>query len=263
MQMKRAQKAVKQSEGLVLKIDDLSFSFGNTHALYRVTLSVNKGDFVGIIGPNGSGKTTLLNLILGLYPVQKGRIEICGESISSFHDWRKIGYVPQKAASIQENFPATVEEVIETGLLSAKNIPRRYSAKDREKVMVVLKKVKMEQYRDRRIGELSGGQQQRVLIARALIGEPELLILDEPTTGIDQLTQERFYDLLGILNKEGITILLVTHELGRITHYVNRIASLNTTLEFFGNHEQFCMHPAGEMDHHCIELRRAKVEKNA
>jgi zinc transport system ATP-binding protein len=111
---------------------------------------------------------------------------------------------------------------------------------------------------NKRIGELSGGQQQRVLIARALVTKPEILILDEPTTGVDQATQSKFYELLGELNKEGISIILVSHDLSRITRYVNKVASLNKKLEFYGSHEDFCKHPDRDADHHCLTIKQEK-----
>jgi zinc transport system ATP-binding protein len=240
----------------IIKIEKVSFNYGSTKVLENISFNIEKGDFIGLIGPNGSGKTTLLRLILGLYPLQKGKITLFGKNINNFEDWKKIGYVPQKATNINESFPATVREVVQTGLLSKKNFPKRFNKDDYEKVLLSLKRVEMESFMERRIGNLSGGQQQRVLIARAMISEPDILLLDEPTTGIDQSSQKRFYDLLGELNKEGLTIILVSHDINRITNYVTKIASLNRNLEFYGTHDEFCKHPIGEHDHHCLELKR-------
>lgn len=240
----------------VIRLQNVSFRFGSTDVLSKVSFSIAKGDFVGLVGPNGSGKTTLLRLVLGLLPLQQGRIYLLGKPIDSFSEWRRIGYIPQKAAAVPESFPATVEEVVATGLLAGKGFPRAYSAADRSQVISALSQVQMQNYAKTRIGSLSGGQQQRVLIARALIAQPDVLILDEPTAGVDQAAQAAFYDLLGALNSKGISILLVTHDLGRITSYVTKVASLNRTLEFYGSHEEFCRHPSGELDHHCLELRR-------
>lgn len=240
----------------ILNIENVSHSFDNNQVLSKVSFIVNKGDFIGLIGPNGSGKTTLVKLILGLYPLQHGKIKIDGKDLKDFNEWHKISYVPQKATSIHEAFPASVKEVVATGLLPLKKFPRTYTVEDYKNVGNVLHKVGMQKFADRRIGELSGGQQQRVLIARSLIAEPDLIILDEPTTGVDQENQKKFYDLLGGLNKEGISILLISHDIERITNYVTKIASLNKTLEFYGTHHDFCMHPAGDKDHHCLILRR-------
>lgn len=239
----------------LVEVKDLSFNFGSTEVLSKITFSINKGDFVGLIGPNGSGKTTLIKLLLGLHKPLNGMIKINNTTIDNFSDWSKIGYVPQKATNFSDTFPATVEEVVLTGCLSQKNFPKKYSSKDRELVLEFLKKVQMQDHIKNRIGELSGGQQQRVLIARALVTKPEILILDEPTTGVDQETQSNFYNLLGELNKEGISILLISHDLGRITRYVTKVASLNKTLDFYGSHKEFCSHPDHDADHHCLRIK--------
>lgn len=242
----------------LIEVNNLNFNFGSTKVLSDINFSIKKGDFVGLIGPNGSGKTTLIKLLLGLYKVQKGSIKINNKRISNFSDWSKIGYVPQKATNFSESFPATVHEVVLTGFLSNKKFPKRYNKKDYQTALDFLKKVEMNNYIDRKIGELSGGQQQRVLIARALVTNPEILILDEPTTGIDEKSKNKFYDLLGNLNKEGISILLISHDLARITNYVTKVASLNTTLDFYGSHKDFCSHPNKDTDHHCLKLNKEK-----
>ncbi len=239
----------------LVDIRNLSFHFGSTTVLSNISFSINKGDFVGLIGPNGSGKTTLIKLLLGLYKIQKGIIRINGKEISHFSDWGTIGYVPQKVTNFSDTFPATVQEIVLTGCLSNKKFPRRYTSEDRKTTLDALKKVEMQGFLNRRIGELSGGQQQRVFIARALVTRPDLLILDEPTTGVDQVTQNKFYDMLGALNKEGISIVLVSHDLGRITRHVTKVASLNKKLDFYGTHEEFCSHPDHDADHHCLTIK--------
>jgi zinc transport system ATP-binding protein len=240
----------------IIRAENVSYKLGSTLVLENISLQINKGDFVGLIGPNGSGKTTLLSLILGLYPLQTGSILLFKKRISEFDEWNRIGYVPQKATNIKDNFPATVQEIVQMGLLSSKGFPKRFSNEDHEKVIGALRTVGMENYDKRRIGNLSGGQQQRVLIARALVSNPEVIILDEPTTGVDQATQKKFYDLLGELNNNGITIMLVSHDISRITNYVTKVASLNRKMVFYGTHDEFCRHPEGEHDHHCLELTR-------
>ena len=234
-------------KGQQIEVDEVSFSFGVTQVLTDISLTIYRGDFLGIIGPNGSGKTTLLKLMLGLYPVQTGGIRLFGRGVQDFRDWHKVAYVPQKAANIDETFPATVREVTGMGLLSRKSFPRTLNKKDHEMIGSALRTVEMDGYMDQRIGELSGGQQQRVFIARALVSRPEILFLDEPTTGVDQGTQNGFWDLLARLNGEGITMVLVSHDIGRITRYVNRVASLNQRLEFYGTHPEFC---AWDTRHH-------------
>jgi len=224
----------------ILSIQHVDFSFGKTQVLKDISFSISRGDFLGIIGPNGSGKTTLLKLILGLYPLKKGEIFLCEQNISNFNKWSEIGYVPQKATSIATEFPASVEEVVLMGILAKKSFPKILTKKDKQLATKILKTVSMEKFITTRIGELSGGQQQRVLIAKALISEPKILFLDEPTTGIDPQTQITFYKLLKELNDDGITIVLVSHDIGRITKYVTKVASLNQTMVFYGTHEEFC-----------------------
>lgn len=226
----------------ILELKDISFSYSNTNVLSNINLVIEKGDFVGLIGPNGSGKTTLLKILLGILPLQRGSIKINGTSLTKFSDWSLLGYVPQKATNIEAQFPATVREVVAMGLLSTKRFPKLFNADDSEKVFNALKTVHMEEFAENRIGELSGGQQQRVLIAKAMICEPEILFLDEPTTGIDPESRQNFYELLGQLNNQGVTIVLVSHDVGRITKYVTKIASLNQKLEFYGTHAEFCSH---------------------
>lgn len=240
----------------LLEIKDVTFAYGKQAVIKDIKLEVTKGDFLGLIGPNGSGKSTLLKLILGLLPLQKGKITLLGKEIRHFKEWDAIGYVPQKAASITEQFPASVEEIVATGLLAKKRPPRRFTKEDQKKVRNALKQVNITALAQERIGELSGGQQQRALIARALITNPKLLILDEPTTGVDQESQERFYQLLHALNKKGITIIIVSHDLHRITSYVTKVASINKTITFYGSHEEFCKHPEEDSDHHCLDLEK-------
>ena len=243
-----------------IQLKNVCFSFGNAKVLKDITFSADKGDFLGLIGPNGSGKTTLLKLILGLYPLKCGSIKLFGTEITSFRDWSRIGYIPQKATNIDTIFPATVKEVVAMGLLSRKKFPKTINRKDDKEINAALKTVGMDELRNKRIGELSGGQQQRIFIARALISKPDILFLDEPTTGVDQNTQESFYRLLGELNQKGITIILISHDIGKITKYVNKIASLNTALEFYGSHSEFCAydpeHCHDNIDQHRLCLDR-------
>ncbi|MFH0875636.1 MAG: metal ABC transporter ATP-binding protein [archaeon] len=231
---------LQKKNKIILELKNVSFSFDNTIVLKNISLDIVTGDFVGLIGPNGSGKTTLLKIILKILPRQSGTIKINKISLDKFNDWARIGYVPQKATSIETQFPATVSEVVAMGLLSTKKFPKLITKNDNEKIINALQLVKMTEFKNRRIGELSGGQQQRILIAKAMISEPEILFLDEPTTGVDQESQKNFYELLGKLNTEGTTIVLVSHDVGKITRYVTKIASLNQHLEFYGTHKEFC-----------------------
>ncbi len=240
--------------GSILQLEKVSFSYANSDAIKDISFSVEKGDFVGLIGPNGSGKTTLLKIILGILAPRKGSVYLFEKDLKKFNNWGKIGYVPQKAINIEKNFPATVYEVVSMGLLAAKKFPKIITKQDDAKIKNVLSVVNMQKYSQKRITELSGGQQQRVLIAKSLVTGPEILILDEPTTGVDKENQKSFYDLLGRLNKGGMTIVLVSHDIGRITRYVNKIASINQTLHFYGTHKEFCSKDMAHKHEHSLCL---------
>ena len=225
----------------LVSVKNISFSFGSTKVLDDISLTVTTGDFLAIIGPNGSGKSTLVKVILGIYAVTAGSVVLLGKDIKSFNRWDKIGYVPQKATNIDPFFPVSVREVVGMGLLSKKTFPRFLRRRDAKVIDHALEQVDLKDFQTRRIGELSGGQQQRVFIARAIVNQPSLLFLDEPTTGVDAETQEKFYSMLGTLNQANkIAIVLITHDLGILNKRVNKIACLNQRLVFHGTHEDFC-----------------------
>ena len=224
----------------IIKVKNLSYKYTKDIVLEDVSLEVSKGDFLAIVGPNGSGKSTLLKLILGLLKMQTGTIELFGENIRHFKDWQKVGFVSQKANSFNSGFPATVYEVVQSGLTKKIGLFKFASKADKQKVKKALESVDMLAYQNRNIGELSGGQQQRVFIARSLVVEPELMILDEPTVGIDTKNVHQFYELLRHLNKKlGITLILVTHDVGTVTDKVTHVACLNKNLHFHGNAEEY------------------------
>ncbi|GAA0341308.1 metal ABC transporter ATP-binding protein [Bacillus carboniphilus] len=219
----------------VIEIKDLSYRYEENFVLEQINLIVPKGAFLGIVGPNGSGKSTLIKLLLGILKPQSGTIKLFGQDSKSFKHYEKIGYVSQKANSFNSGFPATVYEVVLSGLTKKLGLFKFPSKADKEKVVAAIKLVEMEDFLYRNIGELSGGQQQRVFIARALVSNPELLILDEPTVGVDAKRVESFYSLLEKLNQQqGITLLLVTHDVGTITNKVTHVACLNKHLHFHG-----------------------------
>lgn len=224
----------------IIEINHLSFRYEKDIVLEDINLTIPDGSFLAIVGPNGSGKSTLLKLVLGLLKLQKGEIFLFGQEINKFKDWQKIGYVSQKANSFNTGFPATVFEVVASGLTKKLGMFRFFKKDDRQKVCDALEAVGMEKFQNRNIGELSGGQQQRVFIARALVSEPRLLILDEPTVGVDTENVNSFYQMLGELNKSrGITLLLVTHDIGTISDKVSHVACLNQHLHFHGNTNEF------------------------
>ncbi len=226
---------------ILFDIDNLSFGYTDEHVLEEITFKVARGDFLAIIGPNGSGKSTLVRMMLGLARPDSGTIRIMGQSTDEFSSWEQVGYVPQRATELDPMFPASVREVVAMGLLPHKRWPRFLSRSDDPVIDQALEMVDMAEFKHRRIWALSGGQQQRVFIARALASNPLVLILDEPTTGVDAATQERFYNTLETINRRrGVTMILVTHDIGVITKHVNKVACLNQRLVFHGSHEDFC-----------------------
>src|SRR5256885_3287244 len=169
----------------IIELRHVSFSYGEELIVKHVDLQVHKGDYLGIIGPNGGGKSTLLKLILGLLIPTEGEILLYGIPLKKFHDRSKIGYVSQRATHIDPHFPITVQEVVTMGRYPKLGLFRFPMQSDKDKVRNALEEVEMWEFKDRLVGDLSGGQQQRVFIARALAGDPEIIILDEPTVGVD------------------------------------------------------------------------------
>ncbi len=219
----------------IIELDKISFSYGNDVVLKDISFSVHKGDYLGIIGPNGGGKTTLLRIILGLLKPTLGQIKLFGQDINMFNSWNKFGYVPQKLVTFETHFPATVEEVVLMGRYGKLGLFRLPKKHDYEMVTQALEKAGMIDFRKRLIGDLSGGQQQRVFIARALAGEPEVIILDEPTTGVDLQSRERFYSLLEDLHKKlNLTLILVSHDIETIMHKTTEVAFINRSLIAYG-----------------------------
>ncbi len=223
----------------VAALHHVGFSYGGDPALDEISLVIGRGDFLGIIGPNGSGKTTLLRILLGLLKPSSGHVKLFGTDIREFAQWHRIGYVPQKAVAFESRFPATVFEVVISGRSGRAGLLRRFASGDRDAARHALDTVGMAAFGDRRIGALSAGQQQRVFIARALASQPELLLLDEPTVGVDPDAQEQFYGLLRRLNQEfATTLVLVSHDIGVVAQEVNQLACLNRTLVFHGSPEE-------------------------
>jgi len=215
----------------VVEIEHLTVQYPDVKALDDVSFTVNRGDFLGIIGPNGAGKSTLFASMLGLHTKYKGTIKFFGQDIKKSKDYlQEIGYVPQKPI-FEKNFPATVSDVVRMGL-------RKES--DANKIDEILQQLWIHELSEKRIGELSGGQQQRVFIAKALVNNPKLLILDEPVTGIDQQSIELFYSILRELNsKQKITIIWSSHDLDAVNQLANHVACLNRTLFFHGESDEF------------------------
>ncbi len=229
----------------LIRVEGVSFQYGLVSVLDRVTFSITQGDFLAILGPNGSGKTTMVKIILGLLRPTHGGILLMDQPVEEFGEWAKIGYVPQKASHIDPFFPATVREIVAMGLLSSRQLAGSRKKEEEKAITLALERVGMGAFRNRPIGDLSGGQQQRVIIARAIVNAPELLILDEPTAGVDAATQELFYEMLHRLNEaQRITIILVTHDIGIVNKHVNNVACLNQQLVYHGSHTDFCQSEA-------------------
>ena len=217
----------------VIDLKDVWVSYGNVPVLEEVNLVVEDRDFLAIIGPNGGGKSTLLKVILGLIKPDRGSVKLLGDDPKRTRKY--AGYVPQYISSNLE-FPISVWEVVLMGCLGHKGPFRGYNEKDKKAAYEALKIVDMLDYRERQIGELSGGQKQRVFIARSLVTHPKLLILDEPSTGIDSKRQREFYELLNRLKSE-IAILLVTHDMSALSVYVDKVACLNRRLHYHNSKE--------------------------
>ncbi|HEY6873836.1 MAG TPA: metal ABC transporter ATP-binding protein [Geobacteraceae bacterium] len=228
----------------VLAIAGLSFRYNANTVLDDISFRVQAGDYLGVVGHNGSGKSTLIRAILGLEEPDRGSVVLFGSPLSRFGEWHRVGYLPQRLKFFNPNFPATVEEVVRLGLLAGKSIPRLGRKGDDEAVARTLELMGIGDIRKRPIGDLSGGQQQRVLLARAVVGGPELLILDEPTTALDPETRENFYLLLERLNREhATTVILVTHDTWSIGKYANRFLYLDKRVIFDGTFDDFCHSP--------------------
>ena len=215
----------------IVEINNLTVKYPDVKALEDVSFVVNEGDFLGIIGPNGAGKSTLFDAMLNLNTKYEGTIRFFGQDIKKSKKYLKeIGYVPQKPV-FEKNFPVTVRDVVQMGVRNESN---------NKKIDEVLQQLWIHELGNRRIGELSGGQQQRVFIAKALISNPQILILDEPVTGIDQQSMELFYSILRELNsKQKITIIWSSHDLDAVNKLANHVACLNRTLFFHGESEEF------------------------
>lgn len=218
----------------LIEVKDVSFSYGNHQILENINLNIHLGDYLGLIGPNGGGKTTLVKLMLGLLKPDKGEINMLGVSLSKFKDWNKIGYVAQKVTNFDPNFPITASEVVALG---------KNSLKEKKAVDWALQIVEMTSYKDRLIGNLSGGQQQRIFIARALAQKPQIIFLDEPTSGVDANSQKEFYTFIAKLNHElDITLILVSHDMEIVEKEVTEIAYINQKLEYYLNPKDFIKH---------------------
>ncbi|MEJ2156737.1 MAG: ABC transporter ATP-binding protein [Desulfobacteraceae bacterium] len=217
----------------IVELKNVSHAYNGEVALEDVNLDIQHGDFIAMIGPNGGGKTTLLKIILGLVSPDSGTVRVKGEPAHKASSC--IGYVPQNV-DINRNFPISVLDVVLMGKLDPKRRWARNSAVNRREAMAALDRMGMASAANKKIGTLSGGQRQRVFIARALVTAPQLLLLDEPTAGIDTKGQAQFYKLLKDLNAE-ITIVVVSHDLLVISSYIKSVACMNKRLHYHDDAE--------------------------
>jgi len=220
----------------VIHVDNVSYSYGAENVLSNVSLLVAQGDFVGIIGPNGGGKTTLLRIILGVLRPNQGTVTLLGEAPETTR--ALVGYIPQETSS-NKAFPISVFDVVLMGTMGKRGLFHPYSGEDRIRVDAMLKELNIHSLKDKSIGDLSGGQRQKALLARALVSQPKILFLDEPTASIDTRGQDEIYEYLREKNKSGTTVLLVTHNVGAVSSYIKSIACVNKEVYF---------HPDGKLD---------------
>lgn len=224
----------------VVSVKNLAVRYNASDIFSGVSFIVEPGDYVALAGPNGSGKTTMIKTILGMIRPAAGDVFLFGNHISEFDKWHKIGYIPQRL-NFNPHFPATVKEVIAMGLIPKMSFPKAIAKSHESAIDRVLSMMDIADLKKRNIGELSGGQQQRVIIARALINEPELLILDEPTTAVDPDTRERFFSILSDINRnKNVTIVLVTHDTGSAGKYASKFLYFDREIIFYGTFKDFC-----------------------
>lgn len=221
-----------------LVAEGVTFSYGPLPVLEDVSLRIDPGEFVALVGPNGSGKTTLLKILLGLLPPDRGTVRVLGSDPLRLQERWRVGYVPQRP-ELGSEVPATVEEVVATGRLARRGWWRRLGAGDLEAVEHAMRSVALLERRSWPVNALSGGQQQRAFIARAFAADPDLLVLDEPIAGVDRESQERFRESLHhLLSEHRVAILLVSHELGAVARDLDRVVVLRRKILFDGTPDE-------------------------
>ncbi len=220
----------------IFDVRNLTVKVKSQTILQNITLQIFEGEYVAIIGPNGGGKTTFVRTLLGLQKETSGEVLIYAKPRDAFKKWHKIGYVPQRATLVDKNFPATAEDIVKMGLVAKKRFFGFLNAKEKARIQEAMEQMSVWQLKDRLVGELSGGQRQRVMIARALASEPSILILDEPNTGVDIISQKIFYNLLHKLHIEKkITILFITHDIGVIADDITKLITINQKAQVCSN----------------------------
>jgi zinc transport system ATP-binding protein len=225
----------------IVEVSQLWVRYRVAPVLEDLNFQIKKGEYVGIVGPNGSGKTTLLKAILDLIPNAAGVIRLFDTDLSKFSQWQNIGYLPQKSEVNSSHFPVNVWEVVSLGLLSKKKFPKRIHKNDIACIEQALQLMEIENLKGKMFMELSGGQQQRVLLARAIVNDPELIILDEPSVALDPQSRESFYRILQNLHQNRHkTIIMVSHDIATIGKYVSKMMYIDRKIIFFGTQKEFC-----------------------
>ena len=227
----------------IIKTHKLTKTYGRARGICELDLTVNEGEFFGIIGPNGGGKTTLMRLILGLKKPTEGSIHFCseGKEIS-------MGYLPQYN-DLDKQFPISVYEVVLSGLSKSKSLFAKYTKQHHQQVAETLERMQISDLKDRHIGALSGGQLQRVLLARAIVSKPDVVILDEPNTYIDRRFQKQMYEMLEQINKE-CAIIIVSHDIAEVLNNVKHVACVNHNLHY---HDTTDM-PKEKLEEHFLKV---------
>ncbi len=219
----------------IIEIKDLGFDYGEGWVFHKLSLDIEEGDFIAVIGANGAGKSTLLKMLANVITPTIGKITYYGTPIENFKDWRKIGYVPQNPGKQQRNFPISVKEVVTLGLLDGNSLTHRFTAEEKAAVAEILERFNLTDLRYRKIGDLSGGQQQRVFLARAMVKQPKILLLDEPATGIDTAAKVELYAMLKRINREqGVTVVMVSHDLELAADAAQNALCLDHGICFWG-----------------------------
>jgi len=225
---------VKKSRPII-QATNLTFARNGEEIIHHFSFEIQAGDYVGVIGPNGGGKTTLLRLLLGLLEPTQGNIQILGGSPTDRRIRKKFGYVAQRGGNIDAQFPATVEEVVRSGRTAHLGLFGRMQAKDESAITRAIDMMNIAPLLSRSIGKLSGGERQKVLLTRALVGEPEILFLDEPVDGLDPASRDEFYALLRKLNKNGLTIISVSHDVHTVSQEARSAICLKHQLVCHGS----------------------------
>ncbi len=244
----------------IVEIQDVSVKYPNgVFALDHIDITIDKNDLIALIGPNGAGKSTLLKVILGLIKPTSGTVKLFG-SQDLGKNLKYVGYVPQTAQARDPNLPFSVYETVLLGRTPVAGLLHGMHSADRDRVNETLKMFGIYELKDRKIGQLSGGQSQRVFLAKAMVAEPKLLLLDEPTSGVDATSKKDFYNILELLNKEhGVTVVLSSHDISVITKIANRVLCINKSQFYCGENEAFDAdselhklydHPVELIDHH-------------